>query len=61
MKKKALSLLLTLALCLSLLPTAAWATEDEGGSSPAAQSGETHADHCICGANHHVVGSHTNE
>ena len=49
MKKKALSLLLTLALCLSLLPTAAWATEDEGESSPAAQSGETHADHPVCG------------
>ena len=49
MKKKALSLLLTLALCLSLLPTAAWATEDEGGSSPAAQSGETHTDHPVCG------------
>ena len=32
-EEKALSLLLTLALCLSLLPTAAWATEDEGGSS----------------------------
>ena len=49
MKKKALSLLLTLALCLSLLPTAAWATEDEGESSPAAQSGETHTDHPVCG------------
>ena len=49
MKKKALSLLLTLALCLSLLPTAAWATEDEGESSPSAQSGETHADHPVCG------------
>ena len=61
MKKKALSLLLTLALCLSLLPTAAWATEDEGESSPAAQSGETHTDHCICGAEHHAVGGHTNE
>ena len=61
MKKKALSLLLTLALCLSLLPTAAWATEDEGGSSPAAQSGESHTDHCICGAEHHAVGGHTNE
>lgn len=61
MKKKALSLLLTLALCLSLLPTAAWATEDEGGSSLAAQSGETHENHCICGAEHHAVGKHTNE
>ena len=61
MKKKALSLLLTLALCLSLLPTAAWATEDEGGSSPSVQSGESHTDHCICGAEHHAVGGHTNE
>lgn len=43
MKKKALSLLLTLALCLSLLPTAAWATEDEGESSPfCAERGEPH-------------------
>ncbi len=49
MKKKALSLLLTLALCLSLLPTAAWATEDEGESSPSVQSGETHTDHPVCG------------
>ena len=61
MKKKALSLLLTLALCLSLLPTAAWATEDEGESSPSVQSGESHTDHCICGAEHHAVGGHTNE
>ena len=34
MKKRVLSMLMTLALCLTLLPTPAWAAEDapEGGA-----------------------------
>ena len=38
MKKRVLSMFMALALCLTLLPTAAWAAETEGG---AAQIGET--------------------
>ena len=38
MKKRVLSMFMALALCLTLLPTAAWAAETEGG---AAQIGDT--------------------
>ena len=52
MRKRITSLFLVLALCLSLLPTAALAAENEGG-----ESGESHT-HCVCGAEHHDVGDH---
>ena len=69
MKKKVLSALMALALCLSLLPAAAFAAENEDVS---AQSGAQESkistraaaahDHCLCGATHknsngHMVGS----
>ena len=44
MKKRLLSWLMVLTLCLTLLPTAALAAE----ATPAAQTGETHA-HYLCG------------
>ena len=41
MKKRVLSMLMTLALCLTLLPTPAWAAEDppEGGHRAAGAAG----------------------
>lgn len=45
MKKRIGSLLLSLALCLSLLPTTALATE-----TPA-----QHTDHCVCGKTTHAT------
>ena len=50
MTRRIFSILLTLALCLTLLPTAALA-EDTA----------THANHCVCGATHSAVGDHTTE
>lgn len=50
MKKRILSLLTALCLCLSLLPTTAWAA-----------TGGEHSGHCICGAEHSDIGDHTSE
>ena len=61
MKKKALSLLLVLSMCLTLLPTAALAAEDTGGTTEQGQNTETHENHCICGLNHETIGNHTAE
>lgn len=50
MKQRSLSIFLVLALCLTLLPTAALASEPGEGQ---------HANHCICGAAaHQSVGDH---
>ena len=49
MKQRSLSIFLVLALCLTLLPTAALASEPGEGQ---------HANHCICGAAHQAVGDH---
>ena len=50
MKQRSLSIFLVLALCLTLLPTAALASEPGEGQ---------HANHCICGAaTHQSVGDH---
>lgn len=54
MKQRILSTLLALAMCLSLLPTAAFADGENDGSA------ETHT-HCVCGAEHMVIGNHTTE
>ena len=47
MKKRFLSVMLALCMCLSLLPTAAFA------------KGETHTDHCVCGDGTCNVGEHS--
>ena len=39
MKKRITSLLLVLAMCFAMLPTAAFAAEDKGGSMPAYSGG----------------------
>lgn len=49
MKKRCLSFLLSLCLCLSLLPTAALAAEG------------THSDHCVCGNSSTAVNGHTHD
>ena len=43
MKRRILSILLALALCLTLLPTAAWAADDvgSGGNADTGGSGDT--------------------
>ena len=48
MKKRITSVLLVLALCLTLLPTAALAADE-------------HQNHCICGAVHGSIGDHTGQ
>lgn len=48
MRKKILSILLTLCMVLALMP-----------ATMAAYASETHS-HCICGASHRVIGDHTN-
>ena len=50
MKKRITSVLMALALCLTLLPTAALADD-----------GTVHNDHCLCGATHNDSTAHTSE
>lgn len=50
MKKKILSILLTLCMVLTLMP-----------AMPVRVSADDHTDHCICGANHTIVGDHNAE
>lgn len=52
MKKRILSALMALSLCLSLLP----ATASDGGMGESTQR-----KHCICDATHANVGDHTEE
>ena len=47
MKKRVLSLFMALALCFSMLPTAALA--EEAGAAPYGGDTGTHTDHCVCG------------
>ena len=64
MKKRLLSWLMVLTLCLTLLPTAALAAEDgedESEQNISVQSSEEHQGHCICGAKHKEIGNHTSE
>ena len=59
MKKRLLSWLMVLTLCLTLLPTAALAdtSEGENGESGISTQAAGHA-HCICGATHEKIGDH---
>lgn len=50
MKKKILSILLTLCMVLTLMP-----------AMPVRVSADDHTDHCICGASHTIVGDHNAE
>ena len=58
MKKKALSLLLVLSLCLTLLPAAALAAEDTGGTTEQGQTGEHTHYLCTTGDDCTKVGGH---
>ncbi len=66
MKKRLLSWLMVLTLCLTLLPTAAFAVENEDVSAQSSaqeskistQAAAAHV-HCRCGATHKAIGDHT--